>query len=245
MNSEKLSNIGFIITAYKQKELVIENIKRIKSYKLFDNPKIIVVSTSEVDIGFEEIEQYENVYFINFKDAPQMTSRAAKEFVQRIFFSIRLGLIKAKELNIEKVLHLHSDTYWDAEKENNLYNIFLDLNDYMVMCDICSSEDMYVGMGKKIHIHPEGIFLNIQECYKYGYGFNFDKIWNSNFNSINMASPEELLGTYAIYCLSNEVITNFNTEIPQIYYDKIKFLMTREYHGIFDSGLCNIQTDNN
>lgn len=55
MNSKKLSNIGFIITAYKQKDLVIENIKRIKSYELFDNPKIIVVSTSEIDIVFSKI----------------------------------------------------------------------------------------------------------------------------------------------------------------------------------------------
>lgn len=243
MNNEKLSNIGFLITAYKQKDLVIENIKKIKSYKLFDKPKIIVVSTSEVDVGFKEIEQYENVHFIDFKDAPQMSSRATNEFVQRIFFSIRLGLIKAKELNVEKLLHLHSDTYWDPQKEINLYNIFLDLSNYMLICDICTAEDGSVANGKKIHIHPEGLFFNIKECDKYGYGFNFDKIWCSEFNSNNMASPEGLLGFYAIYCLSNKVIMDFNTEIPQIYYDKIKFLMLRDYHGIFDHGLCNIKTD--
>ena len=243
MNNKKLSNIGFLITAYKQKDLVIENIKRIQSYKLFDKPKIIVVSTSEVDLGFKEIEQYENVHFIDFKDAPKMSSRATKEFVQRILFSIRLGLIKAKELNIEKILHLHSDTYWDPEKENNLYNIFLHLSNYMLICDICIGEDASVANGKKIHIHPEGLFFNIKECYKYGYGFNFDKIWCSEFNCENMASPEGLLGFYAIYCLSNKVIMDFNTEIPQIYYDKIKFLMLRDYHGIFDHGLCNIKTD--
>jgi len=243
MNNERLLNIGFLITAYKQKDLVIENIKRIKSYKLFDNPQIIVVSTSEIDVGFKEIEEYENVHFIDFKHAPQMTSRGSKEFVQRILFSMRLGLIKAKELNIEKLLHLHSDTYWDPEKEMNLYNEFLDLNKYMLICDICKIEDDLVANHKKIHIHPEGLFFNIKECDKYGYGFNFDRIWCSEFNSNNMASPEGLLGFYAIYCLSNKVIMDFDTEIPQIYYDKIKFSMVRDYHGIFNHGLCNIKTD--
>jgi len=67
-----MKDMAFVITAYKQKNLVEENILRIQNeYKTLNEAKIIIVTTSEVDVGFKALEQkYKNVIVIEYPDAP-------------------------------------------------------------------------------------------------------------------------------------------------------------------------------
>lgn len=239
-----MKKYGFLITAYKQIELVRENINRIRNnYKILNNSDIIIVTTSEEDIGFKSLEEYENVHVIEYKNAPPMLSFC--DLSKRIFNSIQFGLYMAKELEIDCVLHLHSDTYWEIHKENILFNymnIVLDDNllfsgDIDIHCEFNSP------IPPNIHFHPEGIIFNIKECLKYGYGFTFDRIWkNDGFISHNICSPEALIGQYAIFCLSSENVIKSTDVIPYIYFQKIKIRNYRTYHGIFDDGLINLKT---
>ena len=97
---------------------------------------------------------------------------------------------------------------------------------------------------KNTHFHPEGLILNINECFKCGYGFTFHNIWNDkcSFKTHNIASPEALLGQYAEYCLSGNNILKNTYKLSDIYKEKVKIRNYRTYHGEFDDGLVNMKT---
>jgi len=233
---------GFLITAYKQKDLCEKNIENIK--EMFqENCKIVIVSTSEDDIVFKELEKYENVSVIEFKDAPPYEGDFCS-LTKRILLSIEIGLKKLTELNVDYCLHLHSDTFWDANKKNILVDTFNDLiiNDYLIIGDIDVLCDCVMAIPQNTHFHPEGLFINIKYSNEIGYSY-FSNIFNdSGFLSHNFCSIEALISQYAIYCLSGENILTVNTYIPIIYFEKVKINLRRGYHGVFESGLINYLT---
>lgn len=243
---KKTNNIscGFLITAYKQVELVEENIKRIQSYKHLNNSKIVVVTTSEVDVGFKKLESYNNVHIIENKEVPEYTDLGTLSI--RIYNSIQKGLFLLKDYDVDVCLHLHSDTYWSFDKEKKLLNYLYEVynNNYLFSGDLDIHCEESSPLPKGVHFHPEGLIFNVSECYKYGYGFTFDKIWDDSygFKSHNYKSPEALLGQYAIFLLTKENIINKSKEIPKLYFDKVKVRNKRTYHGEFNDGLVNIKT---
>lgn len=235
---------GILITAYKQKDLTQKCIERFNSFN--QKFKFVVVSTSEVDVGFKELEsKFNNVHVIEFMDAP-FWKQGQDNFplVSRILLSIKKGLELFEKLGIKKVLHLHSDTYWKIEKQYNLYKLFDELSEYMIIADSDSSSESSSPIPKGIHLHPEGIFFNLLECKKYGYGFTFEKACSESppFRSHNSRSIEAILGQYAIFCLSGKNILSKNDIVPDIYYKKVKINIERDYHGEFISGLVNVKT---
>jgi hypothetical protein len=234
---------GFLITAYKQIELVEQNIIRIKNYKKLSNSIIVVVSTSEIDIGFKKLERYENVFVIEYMDAIPCNDLMLN-LAKRIFNSIQKGLLFMKDLSVEVVLHLHGDTYWDENKENNLLFNFNDVinNNYLISGDIDIHSEYNPLIPKNIHFHPEALIFNIKECIKYNYGFTLGELWdNKEFKSHNYASPEALIGQSLIFYLSGENIISPNQKIPQIYFEKVKIRNYRTYHGVFPDGLINLK----
>ncbi len=251
----KNNDFGFIITAYKQLDLVEENINRIRNrYKYLNNSVIIVVSTSEEKMGFKELEKkYENVFVIEYLNAPLQKGfilpKQGKWFLPaRILFSIRLGLLKAKKLKLGKVLHIHSDVCWDENKENNLLKIIDELNNYYVIADGCIDERR-INIVKKeypddlVHLHPEGLFFNIDKCDKIGYGFDFDLIFSNdiNFEMHNSDSIEAILIQFFIFCLTGKNIIKREQIVPKMIFDHIKINVMRTYHGDFEHGLINLK----
>ena len=74
------NDIGFLITTYKQE--VESNIIRIRQkYQHLNKCKIIVVTTSEEDIGFKKLEQkYQDIFVIEFNNAPGSSTNTTFKF---------------------------------------------------------------------------------------------------------------------------------------------------------------------
>ena len=127
------TDFGIIITAYKQIKLCQETIINFRNnFKVLNQNPIIVVSTSEVDCGFKEFEKsFPNVYVIRFYKANPIERVFHDDLwlVRRILTSIRLGFLKLDKLNVKYALHLHSDTSWNASKENVLLSYIQDVHE--------------------------------------------------------------------------------------------------------------------
>jgi len=241
-----MNKYGILITAYKQVDLTRKCIENFNRFANANNFIFVIVSTSEIAASFKEIgDDYKNAYAIEWFDAPRYTSNFCK--VKRILLSIRMGLLMFEELGVDKVLHLHSDTYWQTEKENELMNLFSELSNYMIIGDIDVSGEKNDNLPKGLHFHPEGLMLNLNECKKYGYGFNFEKAFlplrkYCKFQTHNENSIEAMLGQLAAFSLTNENFLDNSKPLPQIYHDKVKINLYRDYHGVFENGLVNVKT---
>ena len=260
---------GILITAYKELDRTENNIQRIRNkYGKYKDLPIIIVTTSETDVGFKNLEKYTNVYVIEFKNAPGSKGSGfvskSRQFINlpgdewrfkyiaaRILFSIKLGIQKASDLKIKAVLHLHSDTYWDENKLDNL-EIDFDLiinKDLLFIGDLSAdfTRDKWLPYGTMFC--PEGMIFNIDKCISTGY-YEFDKIYvgpNKDNEWINKEeffcpdypSIEKLLGGWAHFVLSGKVITKCEDELEQIYLNNINIRSVRVNHSKFDYGLVN------
>lgn len=170
----------------------------------------------------------------------------------RILLSIELGVQMARTIGIKGLLHFHSDSYWSEKQENILsdYNKLIE-NSYMLMVDVAQQQENGV-LPKGMRFCPEGIFFNIDECYKYEYAFSFNKIWtnlnsNGNFIDINefccqdWCASEALLGQFAYYCLTKKNIFNSDDKLDQVWYNKIYIRQYRNHHGNFYNGFSNLE----
>lgn len=241
---------GFIITAYKQIDLCINTIDMIRnSYGLLKESPIIIITTSEEDIGFKELEDTDdNIYIIEYKDAPPYIavdylgiSNYGVQLSKRILLSLQKGLYKAKELNIDVCLHLHSDTYWQSDKIYNLIKYMQDVYDNkLLFSGDLSLDDKNSPISEGIHFEPEGLIININESIKYNF-INFENIWSSKFRTHNFGSIEAMIGQFALWCLSGEYLLSKDI-IPNIYKEKIRVRSTRPIHGVFEDGFVNQYT---
>jgi len=243
-------NVGFLITAYKHLELVEQNINNIQQYQYLADSPIVIVTTSEEDIGFSSLEKkYKNVYVINFNNAPKYEEIGFKNtlplygvsLAKRIFLSIEKGLKKHNDLKTDICVHLHSDSFWKKEFESNLILYCNDVynNNILFSGDLCI-EDNSSPITNSTHFHPEGLIINISEAIKWNF-INLNRIWNDNtFDSHNFGSVEALIGQFAAYCVTRQLITS-NIVINDEYYKKVKARYTRPYHGEFCDGFVNLQ----
>lgn len=249
-----------LITAYQQVKLTRENIVNFRNnFKGFASQcPIVVVTTSESDVGFKKLEdEFENVYVIEFKNSPGSSNCKwytfkdpnnkpiswVHEFLPpRILMSIEKGLKMGLELGCNKVLHLHSDTSWQVSHEKNLNDSFDMLDEYMLMGDRsikdCNSGPLPYGL----HFHPEGLFFNLKKCKEYNnYGLSYSKIFSldSSFRSHNYYAPSALIGQYALWCITNQNIIDTSIDIPDEYWGNVKIIFERDYHGTFNHGITN------
>lgn len=248
-------NPSILITAYKHPELVESNIKRIReTYNLLNNAPIVVVTTSEEDVGYYNMtKKYNNVYLIEFKDAPPYepvwygTSDQEPgwnygiSLSKRIFLSMEKGLDLISQLNSDVCLHLHSDSYWDSNKEKTLYDLMKEVHDKELLFsgDLCV-DDLTSSVTKNTLFQPEGLIININIAKTYMFN-KLSRIWDGDFNSNNWGSIEMLIGQFAEFCLSGILICNKNTEHSELYKEKIKIRLVRNYHGNFENGLVNMK----
>jgi|GEM_PF-1566924 len=238
---------GFIITAYKQIDLCTNTINMIrKDYGILKTSPIIIVTTSEEDIGFKELENInDNIFVIENKDVPRCTpvnylgiEHYGFNLSKRILISLQKGLDKAIELNLDVIIHLHSDTYWQSNKIDILTEYLKDVyeNKLLFSGDL-SLIDVDSPITRDIHFEPEGLIINIKESVKCGFA-KFENIWAGDFNSHNYGSIEAMIGQFAVWCLSKQTILS-NEPLPKIYREKVKIRQTRPCHGIFEDGLVN------
>ncbi len=257
-----MQDFCFLITAYDQVDLVIKNIKRIRSeYPIqLATTKIIVVSTHEEDLFSDKILD-DQTLFIHFKDAPG--NKLSREFNSkenpagkylnwrqeylppRILLSIEKGLMLAYDLGIKSALHLHSDTYWEPQKISNLLTEQKEISKYLFIGDL-SFPNEYSSFRLKVipfllHFQPEGLHFNIQKSKETGF-LNFSEIWSykSMFQSHNFGSIEALIGQYAHFCLCQSNITSYSQSLKLEYINNINFRTIRMYHGKFRYGLVNL-----
>lgn len=171
----------------------------------------------------------------------------------RILLSMELGIQTARTLGIKGLLHFHSDSYWGVEQGNiiNDYNVLIGQSK-MLMVDVAQQQENGV-LPKGMRFCPESLFFNVDECYKYQYGFNFSDIWtnpNSNGDFVNIyefccqdwCASEALLGQYAYYCLTGYNVFTGQDELDSVWYDKIAIRQCRDHHGHFANGFSNIET---
>lgn len=263
---EKYNKFCYIITAFEQINLVEENIKRIRTqYKILNNNDIVIVSTSDRDVGFERLEnEYSNVHFIDFPNAPGNKNSSIRnrnnpcgnyiswrhEFLpMRILLSFQKGIQYSWDIGFNKILHLHSDTYFKPEAENKLISYINQLDYCLMVADTSIEEELNAKILKTLpptlHLHPEGLLLNLDGCYKCGYGFTFGNIFrkDSNFISHNYSCIAALLSQYLIYCLTGKNITKYDDQLPNEYHKNVYLRENRPYHSGsngFLSGLVNL-----
>lgn len=251
-----------LITAYQQTKMTRDNIinfrKEFNGY--FSKCPIVIVTTSETEVGFSKLQnEFDDVHVINFNDAPGSSSCSwytfkcpnagpinwKHEFIPpRIFMSMEKGLHKALELGYNKVLHLHSDTFWMGSHETNLNELFEESDDYMLTADRsildCGSGPLPEGL----HFHPEGMFFNLEKCQQHNdYGLSFSKMFTDeiDFMSHNYYAPSALIGQYALWCITGINMLDDSEEIPQAYWDNVKINIDRSYHGTFSHGMLNFK----
>ena len=250
-----MEDFCFIITAYKQLRLTEQNVLNIRNnYNHLNSCPIIIVSTSEEDIGFDSIsEKHDNIYVIKFFDAPGSLKNSWYNFKPheyncwrgnflppRILMSIEKALVLARSLGMKKALHLHSDTMWDANREDFLLEAIEKLDNYTLMGDAHSRDD-----GDPLYVHPEGLFFNIEKCYDCGYGFTFSSIFkdDSAFKIDNYHGTEASVALYLAWCLTgkNIYITKKNKHlIPDEYKKEFSINLYRGWHGAFPHGMINL-----
>ncbi len=255
-----MKDFAYLITAYRQKDLTEENIKRIRNeYKtsLKDSP-IVIVTTSEDDKeNFGELqEKYPDVYVLHFPNAPgsegadwfHSKENPAGQYISwrheflppRILISLQKAMCFANDMECIKAIHLHSDSYIPASYEEQLIKDIYLLDTVMIIADVSEDDEASAAANKVIppmmHLHIEGLMLNLTKCLECGYGFTFSNIFdkNSGFQSHNYGSIEALLAQYAIYCLSGVGINKFDQELPKEYFQNVYFRMCRQYHGCWD-----------
>jgi len=247
-----LNDIGFLITCYRQLEYTCMNINQIRSLKNFKYSPIFVVSTCE-DPGFRVLEKsFKNVHVIEYRNAPNEDNWFFLPTIQdswrnrflppRILFSIQNGIRLSFCHGINRLIHLHSDTYWEIEKENSLIDIFEELTDYSIIGDLSCNEENTNTTPKGVCLHPEGLFFNLERCFKHGYGFHFWKIFKEElgFKTHNYGAIEPLLGQSLHWFLTDKNILTKDDKIEELYTKELKIIMKRDYHGIFDHGLVNL-----
>ncbi len=263
---------GFLITAFQQIDLTRKNIERIRNeYKFLHNCDIIVVTTSPQDVGFDTLAtDFKNVHVINFRDAPGTEgstfvtkSNAPSQdmpggiwrynfLAARILYSMKKGLVKAKELGLDAILHLHSDTYWQSDKESilvaEMYNVIDD--NLLFSGDCAESFERHKRIPPNMNFCPEGIIFNVGMCIRTGFS-DFEKIYegpNKNFEFVNKdeywckdyVGIEIILGTWAMWRLCGKNMLDVNDEVPELFRRKVKCRSVRAHHNSFPDGLVNL-----
>lgn len=260
---------GILITAYQEIDRTENNIIRIRNkYGKYKNIPIIVITTSEIDIGFKKLEQYSDVHVIEFKNAPgskgsNFVTKSRyypnvpggewrfKYIAARILFSMKLGIQRAAELNIKALLHLHSDTYWEEGKLDNLeidFDRILSKN-LLFIGDLSAdfTRDKWLPYGTMFC--PEGIVFNVDKCISTSY-YNFDKIYEGpnrdnewinkeEFYCPDYPSIEKLLGGWAHFIFTGKSLTCYEDRVEQEYLNNVDIRSIRVNHGRFDYGLVN------
>ena len=238
---------GFVITAYKQLDLCNNTINMIrKDYGALRNSPIVIITTSEEDIGFKKLENInDNIFVIEYKDAPPYEpinylgrNHYGVNLSKRILISLQIGIEKLSELHTDVILHLHSDTYWQSDKIDFLVNYLKDVHENkLLFSGDLSVLDLNSPVSNDIHFEPEGLIINVNEATKYGFT-KFENIWAGEFNTHNFGSIEAMIGQFAVWCLSKQTILS-KDPLPSIYREKVKIRSMRECHGVFDDGLVN------
>lgn len=172
----------------------------------------------------------------------------------RILLSMEIGIKFAETLNIDGLLHLHSDTFWKSDYHHNIihdYDMLINKN-IMLITDIAQQQENNI-IPSGFKFCPEGIMFNIPECKKYEYGFSFSRIYNNKnsngiFDDINdfccqdYCASEALLGQYAYFCLTHKNVFEPTDIVDPIFYNKIHRRIHRNHHGDFETGLVNVET---
>ena len=242
---------AFVITTHKQMEQVREGIERIRSYSRLGDSPIYVISTAENDPGFASLTgPLKNVRFFHFKNAPGNLSRSdyvkpvfefrnwRQEFLPpRILLSIEMGCKNALAHGCDKVVHLHSDSYY--KDEDYLRGELEATEDKLLRAEIAPNE--YSGSNPPdgrhfkypLHFHPESLIINLKECVKLRipYALRFSYIYEGKFVSRHWGGTEALVGQFAMFCLNGKSPLYFEDDLPN--YDKLVVRPVREYHGDF------------
>jgi hypothetical protein len=261
-----MNDFGFLITAYQQTDLVEQNIQMIRhGYATLNDCHLVIVSTSEIDCGMKALEyRYPNVEVVEFKDAPGSSTCTwferrpnpevpywswRHEFLPaRILYSMQIGIKRLYSKGIKKMLHLHSDSFWSCEYEQNLVNDINLLDRYIAIADLSLHEEDHAQCHRLVpeglHWLPEGIMLHLEKCKAIDFGFGFNHIFDgqTDFYPTNFGMLERLTGSYFHYCLTGKNITTYEDHIDQTYFDSVYFRCKRTYHGDFGPiyGLVNL-----
>lgn len=246
----------FHISAFRQVDLTEKNILNIRNNftELKDCP-IIVTSTAPEDPGFGNLaHKYKDVYFLHFDSAPgnphviwksrQTHPEWRIEYLPpRILLPIQHVMRFVYSCGSKFMLHLHSDSFWNPRAEDMLLHETEHLKCFKIMFrgDLSALTDDVGAIPRGTHFQPEGLLFNLEECYRWGYGFDFHEIWDegSGFASHNYCALEALFGQFAAWKLTGACVTKPDDVLPHIYREKVSVRCKRIFHGEF-SHLTNL-----
>lgn len=255
-----VDNFGFLITSYEQLDDTRSNIIRIRDrYKIFNKCPIVVVTSTRNKVDFKSLENLrDNIEVVEFPEAPwpgnnhwyhdqdkvkhQHYISIGHQFLPPcLFMSMELGL-HAIYKKVKYCLHIHGDTYWREEQEQNLELYAEMLANYTVLIDTSTAEEATHDLPKNMSWHPEGMFLNLDRCYDIGFGFKFSDIFRDScdFHSKNYGSPEGLFGQWMEYCLTGKSLNNHEDKLSDKFIKEVYIICDRMYHGHFPYGLTNL-----
>lgn len=244
-----MNKLAVVITAYKQWENCIRQIKSIPN-----GIPIIIVSTAEdCSIFYDNMGDYftdSNVFFIPLEDSPgnpkcnwwispprrELYPSFRAEFLPpRILYSMEFGFKKAIEIGCEFALHIHSDIF----KDYTLIDQEIErTKDKVALIDCNSHEELepkrgsYIGCGT--HWMPENQLINLKKAQEIGY-INLSKIYdkNTNFRYHDPSCIEGLFGLWAYYCLTGKNAITPKEILDPIFYDQFQVRCIRNHHGDF------------
>lgn len=243
-----MNGFGVLITAYENHKQVLDNIRHIRSFKELKDIQICVVSTTEnpqIKEAFYNLVYAENVqpltvivwdtapgnksgiYLDKIEKLDYFQSWRHKYLPARILLSIEKGLISLNNSGCNVGLHLHSDTFlnsiqWIKERLDGLKNL-------VAYWDLCL-EDNGIYAPEGVHIHPEGILINITNAISSNFIY-FSEIYESEFTHYNYGSIESLIGCWANYCIDGNPIMGPENKLGSNFNKLFKPILKRDYHG--------------
>lgn len=248
-----MSDRAIIITGYKQVDLCERAI--IETRKMKYRYPIIVISTSEIPFGFEEMcARHKDVTYVAFSNAPYNENagdyplKAYKKFkfqlIPRILLSLEIGIGIARTLGRTKICHIHSDCYYRSDMEDKLDNIFSALENNLIVGDtalfINDVEAKRCYHGHKLSLHPEGLFINTEKNIWFT---QFHKALQEDFY-LNPTAMENVLAEWAFKCINFQSFAECVAEgilegAMQHYNNQVMVMMERGSHGNQSHGLVH------
>lgn len=244
-------NNAFLITAYKQLEQTRQNIQNIRcNFKHLKNDTIIVITTAEEDIGFSCLQnEFDDVIVYKYRDAPGspqcnwFTPKLLpqgnegggpwrfKYLTACIMTSIEKGLKLAEIIDVDSVIHSHSDTKLKASYESTFIEEINDLinNNRLWIGDCAEQFEDANRLPPKFNFCPEGIIFNVKESCRTNFINMHDMYNDENFHSIDWVGIEATMPSWAHYKLTGKNVDRDNYD--PIFYKKVLCRKIRHFHG--------------
>lgn len=240
---------GVVLTCYENIEHTKINLELLRRMSIYENSKIVVITTSpnkEIKEEFYRLNNDKTQVIVlnapgnpgvnwepppgNYDTPTEKNSWRARYLPARLLYSMSVGFNESAKLGVVNCLHLHSDTMWKLDHEYMLIEEQEKLKEVYGIWDITLEDKGWYGpLGS--HPHPAPMHLNLKKCSEFGI-LDFHKVFfHPTFCHYNFVSIESLIGCWVNFCLCEQSVMGPEDKCCLEFYDKFKPRFKRYYHG--------------